>query len=255
MPSPYGVKSNKARYTYDGWDAEMTWVLAAADVAAFIASNYLDEYAASTNMAVVEILDEPYMDKDVVDDQGYSNSRKITARFKIVYLDVPWPTDITRPDYADGTTLKLHTDFGGHMQPLPPGAIAPPDGPLPSPNTRQHIYEVLNTYHVEWGRVTDLDSLDFSDYLGEVNSDDFMGVPAGQMLCAGASHRPTTVLTPGEPLAWTVVLTFKQKSITTSDGTFGWNDWYNPATEQYEAMVLSSGDPPYDDTAFGGIFS
>ena len=46
MTTPYGIAKNKATYGYNGWQAEMVYCLAAQDVAAFIAGNYLDEYAA-----------------------------------------------------------------------------------------------------------------------------------------------------------------------------------------------------------------
>jgi hypothetical protein len=256
MTTPYGIAKNKATYGYAGWHAEMVYCLPSSAVAAFIAGNYLDEYAASIKMAVVEIVDEPWMEGDVVAaDTGLSQSRRVTVRFAVVYLDVPWPDSITRPDYAYGTTLKLRATYGGQMQPLAPRSIKPPSGPVPSPNTQHSIYVALNEFHVEWDRVTDLSSLDFSDYIGTVNSDDFLGVPAGQLLCAGASLTPSFVLTPGAPCAWKVVVTFKQKAITDGSGTYGWNDWYNPATKQYEACYLSSGNQPYETETFGGMFS
>ena len=256
MPTPYGIAKNKATYGYNGWHAEMVYCLAAADVPAFIAGNYLDEYAASTQMAVVEIVDEPWMDGDVVaENTGMSQSRRVTVRFAVVYLNVPWPDAITQPDFASGTTLKLHATYGGQLQPLSPRSIRPTTGPVPGPNTQQNIYVALNEFHVEWDRVTDLSSLDFSDYIGAVNSDAFMGVDAGQLLCVGVSLTPAFVLTPGSPCAWKAIATFKQKSITDASGTYGWNDWFNPATQQWEDLTLTSGDPPYDTEAFSGIFS
>ena len=148
-------------------------------MAAFIAGNYLDEYAASTQMAVVEIIDEPWMDGDVRRPR-HRPLRKAAASPSaslIVYLDVPWPSHITQPGYATGTTLKLHATLRRPMQPLAPGAISPASGPVAGPNTQIAIYVVLNEFHVEWGRVADLDDLDFTDLSGPVNSDEFMGVP------------------------------------------------------------------------------
>ena len=184
MTTPYGITKNKANYGYNGWQAEMLYCMPADEVAAFIAGNYLAEYAAALQMAVVEIVDEPWMDDDVIDpDTGLSQSRRVTVHFAIVYLNVAWPDAITQPDYATGTTLKLHASYGGQLQPLAPRSIRPLAGPAPGPNTQFSVYEVLNEFQVEWGRVTDLGSLDFSDILGAVNADDFMGVPAGQLLC------------------------------------------------------------------------
>lgn len=255
MTTPYGLQKSTATYGYNGWTAELVYCLAAADVPAFLASNYLDEIAAATQMAVTEIIDEPWMEGDIVNAEGYTNSRRITVKYAVVYLAVAWPDAIAQPAYAAGTTLKLHATYGGQLQPLAPRAIASGTGPVPSPNTQHSVYVVLNEYHVEWGRVTDLTSLDFSELIGAVNDDDFLGVPAGQLLCAGATLAPSFVLTPGAPCAWTATVTLKQKSITDGTGTYGWNDWYNPATQQYEACTLTSGQPPYDTETFGGMFS
>ncbi len=136
---PYGNISTKARHSYTtGWTAEMVYCLPAADVPAFIAGTYLAEYIAGTKMAVVEILDDPWMEKDVIGSQGYSNSRRITLKFAVVYLNVPWPAGITRPSYRTGTTLKLHTTYGGQYLPLPPAGIKPSQArsPVPTRNTR-----------------------------------------------------------------------------------------------------------------------
>ena len=259
MSSPTGIVRNKAHYSYHGWDAEMIYAMPASAVASFLSSNYLDEYAASVNMAVVDITDEPWFPGDAADViaplTGLSQSRRIVVKFAVVYLDVPWPTSIARPDYDTGTTLKLRATYGGHLQPLAPRSIRPAAGPVAGPNTQESVYIALNEFHVEWGRVTDLSGLDFSDLIGAVNSDSFMGVDAGQLLCAGVTLTPSFVLTPGAPCAWTAVVTFKQKSVTDSSGTYGWNSWYNPATQAWEDLTLTSGDPPYDSEAFSGMFS
>ena len=259
MP-PYGIVSNKAEYTYAaGWTAEMVYCLPAAEVAAFIAGNYLDEYLASLNMAVVKITDEPWMEGDVVDSLGTSQSRRVTLHFAVVYLDVPWPANITRPAYLSGTTLRLTTKYGGQYQPLPPSAIAPATGPTPGPNTQLSVYIALNEYHVEWDRVQSLADLDFTGLIGAVNSDAFMGCPPGTLLCAGACQEPSYVLDPLNPCAWKTTVTLKQRAIVVAAGgnagTYGWNDWYNPKTQKWEPLSLSNGQPPYNPVAFSGMFS
>ena len=260
MTTPYGIAKNKATYGYNGWQAEMVYCLPAAEVAAFISGNYLDEYAASTNMAVVEIIDEPWMEGDVIAaDTGLSQSRRVTVRFAVVYLDVPWPTHITRPSYTSGTTLKLRARYAGQYQPLPPAAITPASGPVPGPNTQESLYIAIDEYHVEWDRVQDLDDLDFSDLIGAVNSDTFMGCASGQLLCFGASQGPSFVLNPLNPCAWKTIVTLKRRAITVASGPnageYGWNDWFNPRTQQWEAISLANGQPKYDSTAFSGMFS
>ncbi len=172
-----------------------------------------------------------------------------------MYLNVAWPDAITQPSYTTGTTLKLHATFGGQLQPINPRRIKTSSGPRAGPNIQESVYVVLNEYHVEWGRVTDLSSLDFSNYIGSVNEDTFMGVDAGQLLCAGVTLEPGFVLVPGSPLAWTAKAIFKQKSITDSSGTYGWNKRYNEAIEAWEDFTLVSGDLAYDTYDFSGIFS
>ena len=133
MASASGIVKNKARYSYHGWDAEMVYCLPASAVAAFIASNYLDEYAASLQMAVVEILDDPWMEGDVINaTTGLSNNRRLTVRFAVVYLDVPWPDSISQPSYAAGTTLKLRATYGGQLQPLSPRSMRIEERPAPN---------------------------------------------------------------------------------------------------------------------------
>ncbi len=260
MTQPYGRVSNKRYLTYaNGWRAEMVYCLAAADVNDFILDNYLDSYVYNDNLAVIEIKDEPWMENDVVDSNGYSNSRKVTIIFGIVYLDVAWPAPIIRPAYAAGTTLKLKTKYGGQYQPIPPSAVTPSSGPVPGPNTQLAQYICLNEYTIEWDRVQDLDGLDFSEIIGSVNSDSFLGCAPGTLFCAGAPQEPSFVINPDDPLSWKTTVTLKQRCIVVASGdnagTYGWNDWYNPKTQQWEPLALTNGAPPYNAVAFSGMFA
>ena len=97
--------------------------------------------------------------------------------------------------------------------------------------------------------------LDFSDLHRRRQQRRLYGRAAGQLLCAGASLTPVLRPDARQPLRLESVATFKQKSITDGSGTYGWNDWYNPATQQWEELTLTSGDPPYDTEAFSGMFS
>ena len=140
----------------------------------------------------------------MVTSTGYTNSRQITLHFAVVYLNVPWPSNIVQPAYASGTTLKLKTRYAGQYQPIPPSAIQPSTGPTPGPNTQLSQYIALNEYTIEWDRVQDLDSLDFSGLIGAVNSDEFMGCPPGTLFCAGArKNHPSSSIrqarAPGKP--------------------------------------------------------
>ena len=164
----------------------------------------------------------------------------------MVYLDVPWPDNITRPDYATGTTLKLHVRYASEYMPLKGRSLKPSTGPAPGMDVQESILICQNEYNVEWDRVEDTSDLDFSDLVGCVNSDDFMGCSAGTLLCAGASQDPSFVLDPSNPCSWKTKVTLRQRSITVSgsdndnDGEYGWNDWFNPATQQWEPIAVTT---------------
>ncbi len=260
MPAPIpptGIVSIHNDYSYAaGWTARMVYCLPASEVAAFIEANYLAEYTASVKMAVVRITDEPWMEGDVVLSAGTSQTRKVTLHFAVVYLDVPWPDNVTRPDYATGTTLKLHVRYASEYMPLKGRSLKPSTGPAPGMDVQESILICQNEYNVEWDRVEDTGDLDFSDLVGCVNADDFMGCAAGTLLCAGASQDPSFVLDPANPLSWKTKVTLRQRSITVSgsdndnDGQYGWNDWFNPATQKWEPIALANGAPKYAEVDF-----
>jgi hypothetical protein len=85
-----------------------------------------------------------------------------------------------------------------------------------------------------------------------------MGCDPGTLLCEGAPQDNTTVLSPSNPMAWKTTVTLKQRKIIVgagaNAGTYGWNDWFNPKTQKWEALTLSNGQPPYNTTSFAGMF-
>ena len=172
---------------------------------------------------------------------------------------MPWPESIPRPGYASGTTLKLHTSYGGQYQPIPPAAIKPAAGaPAAGPNTQLSQYIALNEYHVQWDRVPAASAPDFTGYAGAVNSDSFMGCDPGQLYCAGAHQEPSFLLDPANAVAWKTTVTLKQRKIVVASGdnagSYGWNDWFNPKTQRWETLALSNGQPPYNAVAFSAMF-
>lgn len=261
MAAPYGLVSIHAEYSYAaGWTARMVYCWPASEVAAFLAGNYLDEFADSSYMAVVKITNEPWMEGDVVLSAGMSQSRRVTLHFAVVYLDVPWPSNITMPDYATGTTLKLHTHYAAEHLPLSGRSLKPASGPAAGPNTQETLVIAMNEYDIEWDRVENVGDLDFDGLVGYVNDDDFLGQPAGTLYCSGADQSPSFVLDPSNPVAWKTNVHIRKRCITVQGGSqdgsqFGWNDWYNPATQQWEAISLTSGQNKYPTTAFSGMFS
>ena len=274
---PYGLVSQERTWSYaQGWQAEQVFCLPFiggftitggtnvdgiyTGVDDFVSTNYLVFYPGSTLLQVTKITDKPWMEGDIVYPGGMSVSRRVTFSYSIVYLTVPWPDNIDQPVYAAGTTLKLKSHYAGQHLTIPPAAIQPNNnGPAPSPNTHLSQYLALAEFVVEWDRVTDTADLDFSDLIGCVNEDTFMGCDPGTLLCQGAPQENSTILNPADPLAWKTSVTLKQRKIIVSDGpnagVYGWNDWYNPSTQQWEALTLTNGQPPYDSATFAGMFS
>ena len=86
-----------------------------------------------------------------------------------------------------------------------------------------------------------------------------MGSEAGTILCVGAPQEPSYVLNPANPCAWKTTVSLKQRRIVVAAGpnagVYGWNDWFNPKTQQWEAMTLTNGQPQYPAVAFSGMFS
>ena len=201
-PSVYGIVSIHNDYSYAaGWTARMVYCLPATEVASFIESNYLAEYTASTTMAVVRITDEPWMEGDVVLSAGTSQTRRVTLHFGIVYLDVPWPSHLTRPAYAAGTTLKLHTNYASEYMPLRGRSLKPTAGPAPGPDTQEALVICQDEYRIEWDRVQDLADLDFDGYVGYVNESDFLQEgDAGTLLIVGGAAGAVLRPEPGEPM-------------------------------------------------------
>jgi hypothetical protein len=259
--TPYGIVSQHREYSYQtGWTARIVYCVAAADVPAFLAGNFLDFYVASPYMEVVKITDEPWMEGDVIDIDGLSRARRITLHFAVVYLNVPWPAHIDRPAYRTGSTLKLHTNYAGQYHPIAPAAISPATaGPTVSPHNQYSQYIALNEYHVEWDRVAAANVPDFTGFAGAVNSDTFMSCAPGQLLCIGARQEPSFLLDPTNAVGWKTIVTFKQRKITVASGanagSYGWNDWYNPKAKKWEAIALTNGQPPHNPVAFSGMFS
>jgi len=277
MPQTYGVKSQTRTWSYaNGWQAEQVFCLpflggfsisgtsnvdgTYTGVDNFITSNYAVFFPGSDLLQVTHIKDEPWMEHDVVLSDGMSQSRKVTFSYSIVYLDVPWPDNINQPDFAAGTTLKLRTRYAAQHILLPPSAITPASGPNAGPGSRPTLLCCLTDYEITWDRVQDLGDLDFNDLIGRVNDSDFFTAgDAGTILCEGAPQENSTILNPADPIAWKTVVSLKQKQIIVAGGanagTYSWNDWYNPKTQQWEALTLSNGEPPYDSADFSGMFS
>ena len=275
MPTPFGLVSMHRTLSYaNGWQAEMVYCLAQSDVDAHIAAHYLDAYPGTNGLHVAQIADEPWMDGDVVQASGMSQARKLTYSFALDYLDVPWPDAIPRPDYLNGTTLRLETKFSGQFLTLPARALqsqgsytpsSNPDGspytgppitpPPPPPNSNNRLLIPLADYLVEWDRVQDLTALDYSGCVGCVNEATFLGCEAETLLCEGASLTPSFVLNPSLPHAWKVAVTLKKRRIQIGDNVYGWNHDYLPNPPGWARIVMSDGTPRYQLSDFSDMFT
>ncbi len=269
------IVSMKRTLSYaNGWAAEIVYKIDAADVPAHVAAHYLDSFPGTDSLTVSQIVDEPWMEGDVVQTSGLSQTRKLTYYFALAYLDVPWPDAIPRPDYTAGTTLRLSVRFSGQYVTLPNHALkstttyTPSSNPDGSPYTGGPIEKPVDAvataallvpildYIVEWDRVTDLTALDFSGYVGQVNSISFMGCDAETLLCEGVSIDPSFVLDPAGPFCYKVRACFKKRAITFDGVSGGWNhQLYGPPYSLDPVEVrTASGTPPYASTDFTDFF-
>jgi hypothetical protein len=230
----------------NGWAAEMVYCIAAGDVAAHVAANYLSPYPGASYLHVAQITDEPWMDGDVVQASGLSMARKLTYSFALDYLDVPWPSNITRPSYLAGTTLRLETKFSGKYLPLPARAIdckehvtpasnpdgsaytGPPVKPAMQGNQNINILIPLTDFVIEWDRIQDLGVMDWDGQIGFVNQAEFLGCEPETLLFEGVSLTPSFVLNPSNPHAWKATAALKQQRIVVGDAIYGWNHIYYP---------------------------
>jgi hypothetical protein len=273
MP-PYGLVSIKRTLSYaNGWAGEMVYCLPLGDVDAHIAVHCLDKYPGASYLSVVQILDEPWMEGDVVQASGMSQSRKVTYSFALDYLAVPWPNQITRPSYIAGTTLRLEMRFSGQFLTLPARALqasgtytptSNPDGspyvgppiapPPPPPNSNNRILIPLVDYLVEWDRVQDLSALSWDGEIGYVNQNDFLGCEPETLLLEGVNLSPSFVLNPSNPHAWKATATLKQRKVAAGGNAYGWNHDFLANPPGWTRITMSDGRPRYPLADFADMF-
>ena len=253
---PHGLVSMWRECSYsNGWMGEMVYCLPANEVQQHIIDHWDDTYPIPANvegqtpnqpMVVVSYRDEPWMDGDVIqsaatDPQGVgglSNTRKLTYKFGLVYLQSPsdaaqpyeWPDAVARPVFADGTTLKLEMKTSGQFITLPPRAFAiqgaESNTPAMPPNYNGgRVLIPLIDYMIEWDRVADVASLDFTDYIGCVNSKTFMSCEPETLLLESANLVPSFIIDPENgPWSWKVVCSFKRRAISVPAGSLAADD-------------------------------
>ena len=56
-------------------------------------------------------------------------------------------------------------------------------------------------------------------------------------------------------MRWKTTVTLRQRRIESNGDVFGWNDWYNPATKQWELLTLTNGATRYPLTDFSDLFN
>ena len=191
---------------------------------------------------------------------GTPEYAKVTASHALDFLDVAFPQQIERPEYAAYTTLKLETKFSGQWLSLDARAIKiDPNqggGPYPAMRHGTNILIPLIDYHLEWGRVRpdDANRMNFAEYIGKVNASTFLGAPAETLLCEAAEIKPGFVINPPYPRAYTATVVLKQLRIPSDpENPLGWNHKYDE-NAGWVKYTLSNGALGYPTAIFGLIF-
>lgn len=274
MTTPYGLVSMKRTLSYsNGWTAEMVYCLPQTAVDAHIAANYLMSYPGVAQLTVSQIADDPWMADDVVSSTGMSTTRRLVYTFALNYLNVAWPSSITRPSYTAGTTLKMDAKFSGQILMIPARGLkadgASSSGASSTPavprNINNRVLIPLIDYHVEWDRVQTLTALDFTPYVGRVNSLSFLGCEPETLLLEGVNITPSFTLNPTSPHAWKATATFKRRKIAVAGSTsssgigtggnvYGWNHDYLPIPPGWTRITMNNGDDRYPKVDFTSIF-
>lgn len=279
----YGLVSMKRTLSYaNGWTGEMVYCLPQSEVDAHIAANYLMAYPGVPQLTVSQISDDPWMADDVVQPGGMSVSRRLVYAFALNYLNVNWPTSITKPTHRNGTTLRLEAKFSGQFLTIPARGLQTPSSsgyvsggqPVVPRNINNRVLIPLIDFQIEWDRVQGLDTsgssssgieaaytLDFTQYIGHVNSETFLGCEPETLLLEGVNITPSFVINPTNPHAYKAVATFKRRKIvvgnsSSGDGStvYGWNHDYLPIPPGWQRVLMADGSWRYPTVDFTNIF-
>lgn len=270
------VSVKRTLTTTNGWAATAVLLGEVADAEAWIANNYNKPFPGNSYLYPVQIDDEPWMENDKVYSTGLSRARKLTVTYGLLYYDVAWPQNISKPSYARGTTLKLRTRFSGQFLTLPAKAVTvsktdpnwvshikdPKTGrmisaPAPAPlkvNANSRILIPLVDFVIEWDQVQSTSSMDYSYAEGKVNSGDFLGCDAGTLLFQGADIDHSTTLNPRNPHAYKVVITMTKRKIDSGGKVYGWNHDYTDDPPAWKKITLADGTDRYGQADFGNMF-
>jgi hypothetical protein len=255
---PRGIVSRKRKWSYaSGWTGEIIVCLKQEDVASCIEANWNSTYpevagdddsAAGPDapLSVIDIAEEAWMEGDVVQSDadskdgtgGLTNNRKLTFTFGLTYLKVPWPDAYKQPYYAPGTTLKLDIKNSGQFLTIPARCFQIKGFSSTMPQGMDgRLYIPLTDFNIEWDRVTDLGSLDFTPYVGKVNQNTFMSCEPETLLLEAANATPSFILDPiNGPWAWKVTCCFKRRRIVLP------NTYWNSGGPPTNATLVDDGD-------------
>ena len=200
---------------------------------------------------------------------GAPTIARAALHFATDFLDFAWPNDLTRPGYAglnstlgEGTTLKMTENFSGQFLTMPAGSLVWPDKSLF--NASQGVYIPVQEFHIEWGRVRDLATMDLGQYENTINSQTFLGYPIGCLLCETAQRQPDYVINSTDYTAWKTCVVFKGRKIPNPNYIpygdapqyYGWPYFYhNSATPGFELVTKSDGSPLFPSVDFTPMFN
>lgn len=216
----------------------------------------------------------------------------ITIHYAFDYRDWTWPNGFDKPDFGEGTTLKLRTKFSGQFLTLPPRAMAaipadqsaphtPVSGgympgygnvlPPPGANANNRILIPTMDFLIEWDRVpADKFSADyFQSLIGKVNDDWFLGQYPETLLFDGVEFEPSFAIDAIDPRRWKVQVTLKGRMVraysvsSSSSGTpaipiatvYGWNHDFHENPPGWARVIMADGFDRYAQDDFSQLFT
>ena len=271
------ISVNRELSVSNGWASTVVLKGTVPEVEAWIADNYDKPLPSNRYLFPVQMNDDPWMDGDKVDASGLSISRRLTVTYGLMYYDlVPWPSYLTRPSHPKGTTLSFRTRFSGQFLTLPGKAftvsrddpkrvshIKDPvtgrmiDNPVPSPlsvNSNTRIMIPLVDFVIEWGQITNVDSVNFAEFEGCVNEQEFLGCEPGTLLFEGADVDPSFTLNPRNPHAYKAIVTLKKRAIKSGGSIYGWNHDYEDNPAGWKLITMADNSPRYPENNYSNMF-
>jgi hypothetical protein len=281
--TPSCVYSERTLNYSNGWTAAQKWLMGHEFVDAFIASRVLTPFPGTTSLRPQQFKVNPSNDGEVaVLADGSADWEIVTVEFALDFLDTPWPSNIPRPTYPAGTTLKLQAKASGQFLLLPAEAVKPDeidDRPMLRVNgvevvnpdynkalagagnqnpQKARVFIPLVDFELEWDRIPAGTPLTYNGLIGKTNDASFMGAEAGVLLLEGPKLDPSYTLNTSNPWAHKITLTLKARRIVIGENIYGWNhDYVTGKGWQKQTMEDGAGGKVlrYPGTSFDSLLT